>query len=78
MDYSTSAFNAQFEQWEHHHPEILSSMGILLILLILAAICAIIVTIFSFLGLIRFARTGSMAEVFNFPRYGASSVGLAG
>ncbi len=66
LDYSSTVSDAQFEQWVQLHPEILSSLGILLILLLLAVICAIIVTIFSFLGVIRFARTGSMAEAFNF------------
>ncbi|MDO9324392.1 MAG: DUF4013 domain-containing protein [Methanoregula sp.] len=48
------------------NPEILSSIGLMVVLLLLAVICGIIITIFSFIGVIRFARTGSMAEAFNF------------
>jgi hypothetical protein len=38
----------------------------MVVLLVLAVICGIIISIFSFLGVVRFARTGSMGEAFNF------------
>jgi len=57
---------AQAEQFFAAHPEILSSLGIMLVLIIVAVILAIIIGIFSFIGAIRFARTGSIAEGFNF------------
>lgn len=56
----------QAEQFFAAHPEILSSLGIMLVLIIVAVILAIIIGIFSFIGAIRFARTGSIAEGFNF------------
>ena len=34
--------------------------------LIITAIVAIVITIFSFIGIVRFARTGKMCEGFNF------------
>jgi hypothetical protein len=56
----------QAEAFFAAHPEILSSLGIMLVLIIVAVILAIIIGIFSFVGTIRFARTGSIAEGFNF------------
>ena len=56
----------QAEQFFATHPEILSSVGIMLVLIMVAVILAIIIGIFSFIGAIRFARTGSIAEGFNF------------
>jgi hypothetical protein len=48
------------------HPEIFSAVGTMLILIIVAVILAIITGIFSFVGTIRFARTGLISEGFNF------------
>lgn len=49
------------------HPAILPAIGTMLILIIAAIILALLIGIFSFVGTIRFARTGSCAEAFNFP-----------
>ncbi len=56
----------QVEQLLAANPAILSSLGIMLILLAIAIIAAVIIGIFSFIGAIRFARTGSIKEGFNF------------
>jgi len=67
MSQDFSSFSdAQFEQWILIHPEFISAVGLLVILLLLAILCGIIISIFSFLGAVRFARTDSMAEAFNF------------
>ncbi len=58
--------NAQIQQWIRGHPEFISAIILMIILLLLAILCGIIISIFSFLGVVRFARTGSMAEAFNF------------
>lgn len=58
--------DAQAEQFFASHPEILSALGTMIALLILAVVLAIIIGIFSFIGSVRFARTGSVAEGFNF------------
>jgi len=58
--------DAQAEQWLTSHPEILSAAGLMLILLLVTVIVAIIISIFSFIGTVRFARTGKMGEGFNF------------
>jgi len=62
----SSLSDAQIQQWILVHPEFISAIGFLAILLLLAVLCGIIISIFSFLGVVRFARTGSMAEAFNF------------
>lgn len=56
----------QAEEFFRSHPEILSSLGMMLFLLALAIILAIIIGLFSFIGTVRFARTGSIYEAFNF------------
>ena len=61
-----SITDTQAEQWLATHPEFLTAVGIMVVLLFLAIIVGIIITIFSFLGTVRFARTGSIAEAFNF------------
>jgi hypothetical protein len=52
------------------HPELISEIlfaGIFMVLLLMVAIIlAIVITIFSFLGVVRFARTRSISEAFNF------------
>lgn len=58
--------DAQIQQWIHVHPEFISSIGLMVILLLLAVLVGIIISVFSFLGVVRFARTGCMAEAFNF------------
>lgn len=58
--------DSQTEHWFETHPEILSSLGIMLVLLVIAVILAIVITFFSYLGVVRFARTGSISEAFNF------------
>lgn len=58
--------DTQAEAFFAAHPEILPAIGTMLILIIVAVILAIIIGIFSFIGAIRFARTGSIAEGFNF------------
>jgi hypothetical protein len=57
---------AQTEQWMTSHPQILSAIGTMVIVLLLAVIVAIVISIFSFIGTIRFARTGKIGEGFNF------------
>lgn len=57
---------AESEQWFMAHPAILSSVITMLVLLLITIIVAIIIGIFSFIGTIRFARTGSIGEGFNF------------
>lgn len=63
---TTTMSEAQIEQFFGSHPEILSALGTMIILLVLAVILAIVIGIFSFIGSVRFARTGSIAEGFNF------------
>ena len=57
---------AQTEQWMTSHPQILSAIGTMFILLLVAVIIAIVISIFSFIGSVRFARTGRIGEGFNF------------
>jgi hypothetical protein len=56
----------QVEQFISFHPEILSALATMVILIIIAVILALIIAIFSFIGAVRFARTGKIAEGFNF------------
>ena len=65
MDFA-SMTDVQAEQWLSAHPEILSAAGLMFVLLLVTLIVAIVVTIFSFIGTMRFARTGKMGEGFNF------------
>jgi hypothetical protein len=65
-----SMSDTQLERWMDSHPELISELlvtgGFLVILLMIALILAIIITLFSFLGVVRFARTRSISEAFNF------------
>lgn len=62
--------DSQMERWLDSHPDLISQLlmsgGFLVLLILIAIILAIVITIFSFLGVVRFARTGSFAEAFNF------------
>ncbi len=58
--------DAQAEAFFTAHPEILSSLVTMAGVIILAVILAIMIGIFSFVGSVRFARTGSITEGFNF------------
>ena len=58
--------DTQVEQFISFHPEILSSLVTMIVLIIIAVILALIIAVFSFIGSVRFARTGSIAEGFNF------------
>jgi len=58
--------DAQAEQWLTAHPEILSAAGLMVVLLLVTLIVAVIITVFSFIGSVRFARTGRIGEGFNF------------
>jgi hypothetical protein len=66
----SSMSDSQSERWLDSHPELISELllagGFMLILLMVAVILAIIITVFSFLGVVRFARTRSISEAFNF------------
>jgi hypothetical protein len=65
-----SMSDSQFEQWLDRHPglipELLVAGGFMVLLLMIAVILAIIITLFSFLGVVRFARTDRISEAFNF------------
>jgi len=65
MDF-TAMTQSQTEQWLTSHPEIMSAAGLMVVLLLVTLIIAIIITIFSFIGSVRFARTGRIREGFNF------------
>lgn len=62
--------NPRFEGWLDSHPgfitELLFTGGFMIIILMVAIILAIIITLFSFLGVVRFARTRCISEAFNF------------
>ncbi len=58
--------DAQVESWMVSNPEIFSAMGTMLVLLLVAVILAIVIYIFSFMGVIQFARTGRIGDGFNF------------
>ncbi|MCX6699212.1 MAG: DUF4013 domain-containing protein [Methanomicrobiales archaeon] len=58
--------DAQVEQWFISHPEFISAAGLMIVFLLLAVIFAIFITIFSFIGTVRFARTARISEAFNF------------
>ena len=61
--------DSQSEQWLSSHPELLSAAGVMAVLLLIALVLAIIISVFSFLGVVRFARTRSISEAFNFSHY---------
>lgn len=61
-----SMSESQTERWLSSHPELLSAVGLMVLLLLIALVLAIIISIFSFLGVVRFARTRSISEAFNF------------
>jgi hypothetical protein len=56
----------QTNLWITAHPEIMSAALFMAVLLLVTAIVSIVITIFSFIGIVRFARTGKMRESFNF------------
>lgn len=56
----------QVEELFLSDPDILSSLGVMVLLLFIAIILAVIIGIFSYIGSIRFARTDSIMEAFNF------------
>ena len=66
----SSMSDSQSERWLDSHPELISQLlltgGFMVLLLFVAIILAIIITFFSFLGVVRFARTRSISEAFNF------------
>ncbi len=57
---------SQTERWLNSHPELMTAAGTMVLLLLAAVLLAIIITIFSYIGTIRFARTGSISEAFSF------------
>ena len=61
-----SMSDLQSEQWLSSHPEFLSAAGIMILLLLVAILLAIIISVFSYLGVVRYARTRSISEAFNF------------
>jgi hypothetical protein len=62
--------DSQSELWLDRHPELIPELlfagGFMVLLIIIAVIAAIILTFFSFLGVVRFSRTRSISEAFNF------------
>jgi hypothetical protein len=56
----------QAGRWLDSHPELMSAAGIMVVLFLVAIVLAIIISIFSFLGVVRFARTRSISEAFHF------------
>ncbi len=62
----SSMSDSQTERWFASHPELLSAAGMMVLLLLVAILLALIISIFSFLGTVRFARTGSISEAFHF------------
>jgi MFS family permease len=69
QDFSSMS-DSQSERWLNSHPELISELlfagGFMILLLMVAVILAIIITLFSYLGVVRFARTNSISEAFNF------------
>lgn len=66
----SSMSDSQMERWLDSHPELILQLlltgGFMVLLLLVAVILAIILTFFSFLGVVRFARKRSISEAFNF------------
>ena len=69
QDFSSMS-DSQSKQWLDSHPELISELlftgSFMILLLLVAVILGIIITLFSFLGVVRFARTRSVSEAFNF------------
>jgi len=65
-DEFSSMTSTQVEQWMTANPQVMAALGQMAIFLVVAIILALIIGIFSFTGLVRFARTQKMAESFNF------------
>jgi hypothetical protein len=65
-----SMSDSQSERWLDTHPELISELlfavGFMVLLIGVAILLAIIMTLFSFLGVVRFARLRSISEAFNF------------
>jgi hypothetical protein len=61
-----SMSDSQIERWLSSHPQLLSALGLMVLLLLIAVILALVIMFFSFLGVVRFARTRSISEAFNF------------
>lgn len=61
---------SQLERWMDNHPEVISQLlltgGFMVLLIFIAVILAIVITLLSFIGIVRFARTNSISEAFNF------------
>lgn len=57
--------DAQAEALLASHPDLLPAFGTMMILIFIAIILAIIIGIFSCIGMVRFARTGSIVEAFS-------------
>jgi hypothetical protein len=62
----TGMSEVQVEQWFMSNPEFISAAGLMMIFLLLAVVFAIFIAITSFIGAVRFARTGKIGEAFNF------------
>lgn len=66
----SSMSDSQLDRWLDNHPELISQLlvtgGFMVLLIFVAIILAIVITFFSFLGVVRFARTRSISEAFNF------------
>lgn len=62
----SSMSDTQTERWLGSHPELLSAAGFMVLLLLVAVVLAIIISIFSFIGVVRFSRTDSIGEAFAF------------
>ena len=62
--------DSQSERWLDSHPELISDLlvagGVMVFLIVIAILMAIIITLFSFLGVVRFSRSDSISEAFNF------------
>ncbi len=69
QDFSSMS-DSQSERWLDTHPELISELlfagGFMILILMIAVVLAIIITLFSFLGVVRFARTRIISEAFNF------------
>ncbi len=65
-----SMSDSQSERWLDSHPELITDLlvagGVMIVLILIAILMAITITLFSFLGVVRFARSDSISEAFNF------------
>jgi hypothetical protein len=70
QDFSVMS-DTQLKRWLDGHPGLITDLvvagGFMIVILVAAIIFALITTLFSFLGVVRFARTRSISEAFNFP-----------